>query len=58
MTCGAHEKNLANNRAMRDALAVQGYDVCLHEGRDLHNWVGWRDLFDPHLVALLRRVWT
>jgi enterochelin esterase family protein len=58
MTCGAHEMNLANNRAMRDALSLQGYDVRLHEGRDLHSWIAWRDLLDPHLVALLRRVWT
>ena len=58
MTCGALEMNLANNRAMRDALALQGYDASLHAGRDLHNWVAWRDLFDPHLVALLRRMWT
>jgi enterochelin esterase family protein len=58
MTCGAHEQNLANNRAMRDALALQGYDASLHEGRDLHSWVAWRDLLDPHLVALLERVWT
>jgi enterochelin esterase-like enzyme len=58
MTCGALEKNLANNRAMRDALALQGYDIRLQQGRDLHNWIAWRDLFDPHLVALLRRMWT
>jgi enterochelin esterase family protein len=58
MTCGAQEMNLANNRAMRDALARQGYDVRCHQGRDLHNWVAWRDLFDPHLVALLRTMWT
>jgi enterochelin esterase-like enzyme len=58
MTCGALEKNLANSRAMRDALALQGYDARLHVGRDLHNWVAWRDLFDPHLVALLERLWT
>jgi enterochelin esterase family protein len=57
MTCGALEKNLANNRAMRDALERQGHDVSLRVGRDLHNWVAWRDLFDPHL-SLLRRVWT
>jgi enterochelin esterase-like enzyme len=58
MTCGAHEQNLANNRAMRDALALQGYDASLHEGRDLHSWVAWRDLLDPCLVTLLRRIWT
>ena len=57
MTCGRLEKNLANNRALRDALAAQGYDVYLHENRDLHNWVAWRDTFDPHLVRLLQRAW-
>jgi enterochelin esterase family protein len=58
MTCGRLEENMANNRAMRDALAAQGYDVQLHETRDLHNWVGWRDAFHPHLVRLLKRMWT
>jgi enterochelin esterase family protein len=58
MTCGTIEENLANNRATRDALERQGYDVMLHENRDGHNWVGWRDTFDPHLVNLLTKVWT
>jgi enterochelin esterase-like enzyme len=58
MTCGTVEENLANNRAVRDALAGQGYDVHLHENRDGHNWVGWRDTFDPHLTDLLTKVWT
>ena len=58
MTCGTVEENLANNRAVRDALAAQGYDVFLHENRDGHNWVGWRDTFDPHLTDLLTKVWT
>jgi enterochelin esterase family protein len=57
MTCGTIEENLANNRATRNALKRQGYDVSLHENRDGHNWVGWRDTFDPHLVNLLNRVW-
>ncbi|HEV2756301.1 MAG TPA: alpha/beta hydrolase-fold protein [Actinomycetota bacterium] len=58
MTCGTVEENLANNRAVRDALAAQGYDVYLHENRDAHNWIGWRDTFDPHLTNLLTKVWT
>ena len=58
MTCGTVEENLANNRAVREALAGQGYDVYLHENRDAHNWVGWRDTFDPHLADLLTKVWT
>jgi len=57
MTCGTVEENLANNRATFRALEAQGYDVKLIENRDGHNWVGWRDTFDPHLVDLLNRVW-
>lgn len=58
MTCGTAEENLFNNRATRDALARQGYDVVLQENRDAHNWVGWRDTFDPHLLDLLAKVWA
>ncbi len=57
MTCGTIEENLANNRATREALERQGYEIVLHENRDGHNWVGWRDAFDPHLVNLLNRIW-
>jgi enterochelin esterase-like enzyme len=58
MTCGLREENLANNRALRDALVRQHYDVRLHEHPDLHNWVAWRDTFHPHLVGLLERLWA
>ena len=58
MTCGTIEENLANNRATLAALERQGYDVRLHENRDGHNWIGWRDTFDPHLVDLLSKVWS
>jgi enterochelin esterase family protein len=58
MTCGRLEENLENNQAMRDALAAQGYEVTLNVTRDVHNWVAWRDGFDPHLVALLQRAWA
>jgi enterochelin esterase family protein len=58
LTCGTIEENLANNRATRDALARQGYDVELHENRDGHNWIGWRDTFDPYLIDLLVRTWS
>ena len=58
LTCGTAEENLANNRATRDALARQGYDVHLHENRDAHNWIGWRDTFDPFLLDLLAKVWS
>jgi enterochelin esterase family protein len=55
MTCGTVEENLANNRRMRDALSMQGYDVRFAEHRDGHNWVAWRDAFDPHLAHLIER---
>jgi enterochelin esterase-like enzyme len=58
MTCGRVEENLANNRATHAALNVQGYDVDLIENRDAHNWVAWRDTFEPHLVDLLARAWA
>jgi enterochelin esterase-like enzyme len=57
MTCGAAEENLANNRTTAKALQAQGYDCSLHEHRDAHNWVSWRDSFDPPLVDLSARVW-
>ena len=57
MTCGRTEENVGNNRAIRDALVRQRYDVRLHEHPDLHNWVSWRDTFHPHLVGLLERLW-
>ncbi|MGH3045631.1 MAG: alpha/beta hydrolase [Gaiellaceae bacterium] len=58
MTCGTAEENLANNRAVAAALAAQGYDVSLDLVRDAHNWVAWRDAFEPHLRAFLRRLWA
>ena len=58
MTCGLGEENLGNNRAMRDALAGQGYPVELIEHRDAHNWVSWRDVLEPHLTLLLERLWV
>lgn len=58
MSCGTIEENLANNRAVFEALRGQGYDARLVIFRDGHNWVGWRDTFDPHLIDLLRRTWA
>jgi enterochelin esterase family protein len=58
MTCGVAEENLANNRALASALRAQGYAVRLHEVRDAHNWVAWRDALSPGLVDLLRLVWV
>ena len=57
MTCGTGEENLQNNRAVAAGLAAQAYPVELIENRDAHTWVGWRDTFDPHLTALIQRVW-
>lgn len=57
MTCGTAEENLFNNRATAAALRRQGYEVEFHEFRDAHNWVGWRDSLDPHLVDLFVRLW-
>ena len=58
MTCGTIEENLANNRATQQALHRQAYDARLIENRDGHNWVGWRDTFDPYLAELLARMWA
>jgi enterochelin esterase family protein len=58
MTCGAEEENIHNNRLMAAALTSQGYPVELHEVADLHNYIGWRDSFDPHLRRLLARLWS
>jgi enterochelin esterase-like enzyme len=58
LTCGITEENIFNNRVMARALAEQGYDARLDEVPDLHNYTGWRDAFDPHLVRLLAKVWA
>jgi enterochelin esterase-like enzyme len=58
ISCGLAEENLANNRALADALGRQGYDVRFVEVRDAHTWVGWRDVWDPWLTELLERAWT
>jgi len=57
LTCGALEENLANNRAMTEVLRGQGYPAGLAELPDVHNYVAWRDAFDPHLTGLLAQVW-
>jgi len=57
LTCGLAEENLENNRQMSEVLAYQGYDVRFVEVPDAHNYVGWRDAFDPALADLLRSVW-
>ena len=56
LTCGAVEENLAANRALEESLRARGYDARLHEFRDGHNWVAWRDSLHPHLLRLLQRL--
>jgi enterochelin esterase family protein len=58
MTCGAEEENVHNNRVMAGVLASQGYEVDFTENRDMHNYTGWRDTFEPCLTRLLARLWT
>ena len=58
LTCGGVEENLHNNRLMATTLRRQGYPVVLHEVPDAHNYVAWRDAFDPHLADLLAKVWA
>lgn len=58
LTCGTAEENLFNNRQMADALRAQGYPVRLVEIPDAHNYVAWRDAFDPALTDLLAGVWS
>jgi len=57
LTCGLVEENLHNNREMARTLRQQGYPTVLAEVPDAHNYIGWRDAFDPHLTELLRHVW-
>jgi enterochelin esterase-like enzyme len=56
LTCGSGEENLANNRALRNALVRQGWDAGLALVRDGHTWVSWRDGLHPHLGRLLGRL--
>lgn len=57
LTCGELEENLGNNRDMATTLHHQGYRVGFVELPDVHNYVAWRDAFDPHLTGLLVEVW-
>lgn len=57
MTCGRVEMNFANNRATSLVLRRQGYDVEFYQVPDAHNWIGWRDTFQPGLVNLLGELW-
>ncbi len=57
MTCGSAEENHANNRLLREHLARTGVQVTWAEARQGHTWTCWRDLLDPALTGLLRKVW-
>ena len=56
LACGTVEENLAANRALEESLRARGYDARLHEFRDGHNWVAWRDSLHPQLRWLLQRI--
>jgi enterochelin esterase-like enzyme len=57
ITCALDEENYANNAALAQALAAQGYPVDFHAARGNHNWPTWRRALESHLAPLLRRVW-
>jgi enterochelin esterase family protein len=57
ITCGLDEENYANNAAMAQALAAQGYPVDFHAARGAHDWPTWRRALEAHLAPLLRRAW-
>jgi enterochelin esterase family protein len=57
ITCGLDEENYANNAAVAQALAHQGYPVDFHAARGGHDWPTWRRALELHLPPLLRRVW-
>jgi enterochelin esterase family protein len=58
LTCGEHEENMANNRAIVEALRAAGHEVALRSLPDLHNYTAWRDSLHPSLTALLRAAWA
>jgi enterochelin esterase-like enzyme len=57
ITCGLDEENYANNAAIAQALAAQGYAINFHAARGGHDWPTWRRALESHLAPLLRRVW-
>jgi enterochelin esterase family protein len=58
LTCGEHEENMANNRAVVESLRAAGHDVALRSLPDLHNYTAWRDGLHPSLTALLQAAWA
>lgn len=57
ITCALEEENYANNAALAQALARQGYPVDFHAARGGHDWPTWRRALEAHLPPLLRAVW-
>jgi enterochelin esterase family protein len=55
ISCGTVEDNLRSNLVLAEALRAQGHDVDVHEFRDGHNWVAWRDDLHPRLSELIDR---
>jgi enterochelin esterase-like enzyme len=53
---GTAEENAANNRQLAAKLRDLGDPVTIGEVRDGHTFTCWRDLLDPHLTDLLRRI--
>ena len=49
------EENVAQQPRDGACAGRAGVRRALDEVPDMHNYVGWRDAFDPHLTALLRR---
>ena len=43
---------------MRDHLTAIGVETAWGDIRDGHTWTCWRATLDPHLTALLLRVWA
>ncbi len=56
LTCGVVEETLLASTAIASSLRRLRYRAELHRLRDAHNWVAWRDAFDPHLKDLLLQV--
>ncbi len=57
LTCGSAEENVHNNRVLAARLDALGIEVSYAEHPDVHSYTSWRDVLDPHLTALLQRVW-
>jgi enterochelin esterase-like enzyme len=57
ITCGLDEENYANNAALAQALAQQGYPVEFHAARGGHDWPTWRRGLQSHLAPFLGRAW-